>query len=96
MTSEHQEPQPSDARSAPMPRYFFDTNDGEAPVRDSRGYELKGIEAARRFAQDALTDMARDTVPNGGPEKTMTVEVRDEAGKAVLRASLVLTVEILP
>ena len=75
-----------------MPRYFFDTDDGRTPVDDTRGYALKNLDAARRFAQDALADMARDAVPGDGDHRTMTVRVRDESGGTVMTASLVLTI----
>ncbi len=79
-----------------MPHYFFDTDNGETFVKGSRPYNLKGLEAARRFAQDALADMTRDATPGGGDRRTMTVTVRDEAGAVVLRALLTLVIEVGP
>jgi hypothetical protein len=77
-----------------MPRCFFDTHDGDTFLPDDKGQELDGIEAARLQAQGGLADMARDVVPVDSPERTMVVAVRDEAGKIVLRAALILMVEI--
>lgn len=79
-----------------MPRYFFDTDDGETPIEDDEGHDVDGVEAARLQAQSALADMARDAVPGDGPRRTITVRVRDEAGRTVLRATLSLVVEIEP
>ncbi len=79
-----------------MPRYFFDTYDGDTYYQDDEGQDLDGIEEVRLQAQSGLADMARDVVPGDGPERTMVVAVRDQAGKIVLRAALVLMVEIWP
>jgi hypothetical protein len=79
-----------------MPRYYFDTHDGGTYLPDDEGQDLDGMEAARLQAQTGLADIARDVVPGDGPERTMVVAVRDEAGKLVLRAALVLMVEIQP
>ncbi len=77
-----------------MPRYFFDTHDGDTFLPDDEGQNLDGIEEVRLQTQSGLADMARDLVPGDGPERTMVVAVRDEAGKIILRAALVLMVEI--
>ena len=79
-----------------MPRYFFDTDDGDTFHEDEEGVDLNGIEEVRLQAQSGLADMARDVVPGDGPERTMVVAVRDQAGKIVLRAALVLMGEIGP
>ncbi len=79
-----------------MPHYFFDTDDGDTFLEDDEGQDLDGIEQVRLQAQSGLADMARDVVPGDGPERTMVVTVRDQAGKIVLRATLVLMVEIHP
>ncbi len=79
-----------------MPRYFFDTDDGDGFLWDDEGLDLDGIEAVRFQAQSGLADMARDVVPGDGIQRTMVVRVRDESGDVVLNASLVLRVEIKP
>jgi len=79
-----------------MPRYFFDTYDGETITEDDEGLELEGIEAARREALAALPDMARAMIPDDGDRRTMVVKVRDESGKVVLQAALALLVEREP
>jgi len=75
-----------------MPRYFFDTYDGEIFVPDDQGQELKDLEAARAVAQEELPQMAWDELPDGN-QRTFIVSVRDEAGQVVLRAALSLVVE---
>jgi hypothetical protein len=47
-----------------MPRYFFDTYNGESFISDENGLELADIDAAKLEAQRALPDMARDALPN--------------------------------
>jgi hypothetical protein len=46
-----------------MPRYFFDTHDGDTFLPDDEGQEFDGIEAVRLQAQGGLADLARDVVP---------------------------------
>ncbi len=79
-----------------MLRYHFDTHDGDTFIEDDEGQDLDGIKEVRRQAQGGLAGMARDVVPGDGPERTMVVAVRDEAGKIVQKAALVLMVEIWP
>lgn len=70
-----------------MPRYFFDTDNGELLVQDDEGIELPDAEAARTIGVAALSDMARDRLPNGD-RRTFTVRVRDEQGAVLYSASL--------
>jgi hypothetical protein len=78
-----------------LPRYFFDTYDGNHLISDAEGIELQSVEMARIEAQKALPDLARDALPDGD-QKTFIVSVRDEAGQVVLRAALTLIVETAP
>jgi hypothetical protein len=75
-----------------VPRYFFDTYDGNLLVPDDEGQELEGLEAAKLVAEEALPQMAWDELPNGD-QRTFIVSVRAEAGQVVLRAALSLVVE---
>ena len=79
----------------PLPRYFFDTYDGNRLISDAEGIELQSVDMARIEAQRALPDLARDALPDGD-QKTFIVSVRDEAGQVVLRAALTLIVEMAP
>ncbi len=72
-----------------MPRFFFDTYDGDFFAPDNEGLDLEGIEAAKLQAQKALPDMARDKLPDGD-QRVFKVSVRDEAGQVVLRVTLSL------
>lgn len=75
-----------------MPRYFFDTYDGERLLPDERGMELESILSARAAAQAALPDMSREVLGDN-THRTYVVSVRNEAGKVVLRVALSLVVE---
>lgn len=75
-----------------MPRYFFDTYDGDSFFPDEEGQELAGIEAAKLAAQAALPEMARDKLPDGD-QGVFIVSVRNEAGQVALRIALSLVVE---
>lgn len=75
-----------------MPRYFFDTFDGDRLIADSEGIELPDLEQVKAEAQRALPDLARDGLPDGD-QKTFIVSVRDGTGQVVLRAALSLIVE---
>ena len=76
-----------------MPRYFFDTDDGRHFIEDDEGLDLYSLKEARLQAQAALADIARDHLPDDGNQRTMTCRVRDESGKTVLLASLVLMIQ---
>ena len=75
-----------------MPRFYFDTYDGDRFLPDETGIEFKDIKAAKDEAQKALPDMAKDALPDGN-HRTFVVSVRDEAGQVVLRVALSLVVE---
>ena len=75
-----------------MPRFFFDTYDGDFFASDEEGQDLEGIEAAKLMAQEALPDMAEDKLPDGD-QRVFVVSVRDEAGQVVVRVALTLVTE---
>ncbi len=60
-----------------MPRYFFDTRDGDRLERDDDGLDLESSEQARQEAERALADLARDVLPDGDMRE-LEIEVRDE------------------
>lgn len=69
-----------------MPRYFFDVHD-DVDIVDTQGQDLPDLKAARHMAVQALTEAARDILPDDGPAKELVVVVRQD-GKIVLRARL--------
>ncbi len=74
-----------------MPRYFFDTHDGDHLVIDEEGLELDNLAYVRREALSALSDIARDAVPKG-PKHAMFISVRDERRNVIFRATLPLNI----
>src|SRR4051794_478392 len=80
--------------SSEVPRYFFDTTDGDHFVRDKVGLVLDGIAEARDEATAGLADLARDAIP-GRIRRELFVGVRDEADWPVLRAALWFEVQRL-
>ena len=75
-----------------MLRYFFDAYDGDRFIPDTNGRALPDLAAAKREAQNALPDIAREALP-AGDQRTFFICVKNEAGQVVLRAGLTLVVE---
>jgi hypothetical protein len=83
-----------------MPRYFFDTDDGDQPLRDDEGTEFAGLQEACDEAVRILPDIARDVLPPHGMrpqgnQRAVVVVVRDENNQAVFTATLSLKTEWL-
>ena len=72
-----------------MPLFYFDSDDGDALVRDEEGMTLAHAAQARRYALIVLAVMLRDHVEEGG-RRMLLVAVRDGEGKVVYRATLTL------
>jgi hypothetical protein len=63
-----------------VPRFFFDTFDGQLLARADLGQQLESLEVAKAVAQAALPGMANDELPDGD-QRVLMVSVRDEAGR---------------
>ena len=72
-----------------MPRYFFETHDGDAIHVDAEGLELADKAAARLEALRVFSDMARDKIPDRD-HRTFSSVVPDEAGNVVYAAPMSL------
>ncbi len=72
-----------------MPRYFFETHDGDTVHVDQEGLELADNANARLEALRAFSDMARDNIPNGD-HRVFSSIVRNEAGAVVYAATMTL------
>ena len=77
-----------------MPLYFFDSHDGDDFIRDEEGVELDGLEAARDEATAALAGIAKDALPKT-TARELSIEVRDECDRLLIRASLWFEVQVL-
>jgi len=75
-----------------MPRFFFDTHDGEEFTPDPQGVELEGLEAAKEEAKKTLPEIVKDEMPDGD-RRDFTVTVKNEAGQILWRITLSLVVE---
>ena len=73
-----------------MTRYFFDTNDEQTASRDDLGLDCVTMAEVEQEALRGLVDMARDLLPSA--HQSLSISVRDEAGRPVLHATLTLTV----
>ena len=52
-----------------MPLYFFDVHDGVS-ASDDEGVVLPDLTAAKDMAARTLSEMAKDTLPGNGAQKT--------------------------
>ncbi len=73
-----------------MPRYYFDTQDGEL-VRDDVGLDCNTFQDVFVEATSALADFAQDAVP-GAKWQEMAVRVRDDCNRPVMQAILRLEI----
>ncbi|MEA1835128.1 hypothetical protein U8607_23855 [Methylobacterium durans] len=67
-----------------MPRFFFDIDDGER-IRDTEGYELPDLNAARALAQRAAGELVAHELQKTGAIR-VRVDVRNENGERILSA----------
>ena len=70
-----------------MPRFFFDTQDGDDFISDDDGIEFENVQEARDQAVICLPDMAKDRMPDG-EVRDFVVTVRNERGRPVYEARL--------
>ena len=78
-----------------MPRFCFDTCDGERRVRDELRLDLASRDDTPAETATLLVGLGRGEMPNGRP-KTFTVEVRDGDGALLYRATAVLDIRAPP
>ena len=77
-----------------MPRYFFDTDDGERHMQDDEGYEFPGCQEACDAAIRFLPDVVRD-LPLNGLGRDVITTVRDASKQPVVKVTLSLRTEWL-
>lgn len=76
-----------------MPRFFFDTDDGERQFRDEIGIDLTDPHDVPEEALGLLRDLAHVHSPIGRHD--MAVEVRGPAGMPVYRAVMTIVGEVI-
>ncbi len=77
-----------------MPRYFFDTDDGERQIQDKDGINLPTFDDIRATARDLLFELGHAELLNG-KDRVFATAVRDEHGITVYRGSMTLRVDLV-
>ena len=67
----------------PMPRYFFDVQDGDRLQMDDTGTEFPNADLAHHAAVLALGELAKDVLHRGSDQRTLIMRVREEQGRTV-------------
>lgn len=78
-----------------MPRYYITSDDGSGPERQPDPLDFPDEKTATADATLALADMAVEVLPHRR-QAALSVELDDEAGEAVYRASLTLEAQSGP
>jgi hypothetical protein len=76
-----------------MPRYYFDTRDGDTFIEDDEGVEMPDLEAAKVVAALALAELAKDVIA-GSDRRILIIEVREDQ-RRVLEARLTFEAVLL-
>jgi hypothetical protein len=77
-----------------MPRFFIDTFDSIVVI-DDVGHELPDEAAVREVVRKTLADML-GAEHKGRPAAQYRAEVRDEVGKSILTASVLIVIDNSP
>ena len=77
-----------------MPRYFFDTDDGERQIQDKDGIDLPIFDDIRATVRDLLFDLGHAELLSG-KDRVFTAAVRDERGITVYRGSMLLRIDVV-
>ncbi len=77
-----------------MPRYFFDTDDGERQIQDKDGIDLPSMDDIGSMTRDLLFDLGHAELLNG-KHRVFTAAVRDEQGITVYRGSMILRIDVV-
>ena len=71
-----------------MPRFFFDTDDGEHQFHDEKGIDLASRDDVPGESMGLLRDLAYHELPLGC--HTMAVKVRDARDALIYRATMTI------
>jgi hypothetical protein len=78
----------------PMPRHYFDIQDGEVLQEDLEGVDCPDLERARREGLRTLGQLVTEALPDGDRGKReFVVTIKDHNRKPVFTAKLSLSVE---
>ena len=70
-----------------MPMYFFESDDGDLFVSDDVGSRCADDTAARAVALRALSDMARDKIPDG-EQQVFTIRVMNGGHDLIYKGTM--------
>ena len=76
-------------------RYYFDTWDNDTSFVDKDGVDLPSLDAVKQEVAATLGGMARNALYSSG-NRVLTIDVRDQDGRAVLESNLIFEVRELP
>ena len=76
-----------------MPRFYFDSRDGERLVRDEDGLDLPDLAAAREEASRALGEIIKDILPDGD-ERVIAIAARGENRRLLFTATITFKLEM--
>lgn len=74
-----------------MPKFYFDTQEGDDALIDNEGLELPDLEAVKGEVGLALADFARGVMP--GARRLLTIKVRDAQSRRVLSTAVIFDVQ---
>ena len=77
-----------------MARYFFDWRENGTFVEDDVGVDCADLDMVKAEASMALIDAVRDLVSSVA-RRVMVIEVRDGSSNPILRARLVLEMQVV-
>lgn len=72
-----------------MPRYYFDIDDGERATVDDEGTDHADAESAQIEGIETLAHVVKDVLPAGNV-RDFKMDIRDEAGKVIFKATIAL------
>ena len=75
-----------------MPRYYFDTDDGERQVHDESGVDLASMDDIEATTRDLLFDLGHAKLLDG-EDRRFTAVVRDDRGVTIYRGSMTLRID---
>jgi hypothetical protein len=77
-----------------MPVYFFDRIENGEVSRGEHGMEFATLQDARRDALRALTEIARDELPEDSDRCELIIYIREDDGPPILSLSLSVRVNM--
>jgi hypothetical protein len=84
----------SPARNVVMARYYFDVRDNDDLYQDDEGVDVSGAEVIKKQAALSLLEIAMEHAERR-LRSDLSIEVRDEASRPVIRVVLSFEIQIL-